>query len=502
MACGPDVRGDNGSCLMPADLRPRGGPEPEYGLVQGRGVWRVHALPAGRCPGAGACEGLRRRRAGRPGGDDGSEVLRDHSGSEFGIHELAQFRVRAHHGLFAGRTLFDTRPAAGPVSRAGAKRHPADAVPAVPGSQSRCSRAGGLWIASRPQGSADYGRVREEMGAGDSGVVRPLRREGCRLVVRRRLRTHRLPRGDRAGVCGGGQARQPQGHRHLQPRCQADSLDRGGGLHRRRIERAVRLRADRPLGGWFPVARPDVPRLALGRQGHSLLRRAVGRLDEVGPGPRRSGHAGYGTELRSAGGAGRVVRRRAGDAGSGDQGEAGCDLGNEVPASSETGRQLLRPALRFSRGHRLHGDRQEHHTRNDRARDRPDAARLHPDRLQGTSRPVELSDQGRQPGARLRRRSAPAVAAGHRRARRRAVHALFGCLGFGGDSPSSGLGRDECRWLEEQERHFLLRSLCRPTPDSATAGAGGRLRRRRRLGGWRMLGVAAGLWAGGSEGVS
>ena len=74
------------------------------------------------------------------------------------------------------------------------------------------------------------------------------------------------------------------------------------------------------------------------------------------------------------------------------------------------------------------GDDREHH--------RPGPARLPADRLQGPSRAVELSDQGRQPGAGLRRRSAAALAAGDRRARRGALHALLGRVGLARPSGS------------------------------------------------------------------
>ena len=136
--------------------------------------------------------------------------------------------------------------------------------------------------------------------------------------------------------------------------------------------------------------------------------------------------------------------------------------------------------------------------RDDREHHRPGPSRLPPDRLQGPSRAVELSDQGRQPGARLRRRSAAALARGDRRARRGALHALLGRVGLRGHPPASRLGRGQRRRQDQRQRHLVLRPLRRPAADPATARTGRRLRRGRRVGRRRVLGLGAGLRRGGA----
>ena len=65
----------------------------------------------------------------------------------------------------------------------------------TPNQDRRAQKAFGL--RRGPEGPADRPGVRREVGGGDPGVVRPLRRQGVGLVVRRRLRARPLQRGHR-----------------------------------------------------------------------------------------------------------------------------------------------------------------------------------------------------------------------------------------------------------------------------------------------------------------
>ncbi len=66
---------------------------------------------------------------------------------------------------------------------------------------------------------------------------------------------------------------------------------------------------------------------------------------------------------------------------------------------------------------------------------------------------------------------------------------------------ASGLGRGQRRRQHQQQGHVVLWPLRREAADPATARTGRRLRRGRRLGGRRVLGLGAGLRRGGAEGV-
>ena len=86
----------------------------------------------------------------------------------------------------------------------------------------------------------------------------------------------------------------------------------------------------------------------------------------------------------------------------------------ESPAAA-AGRELPRHPLRFSCRGRLYVDRQEHNACDDREHHRSGSSGLPPrERLQRTSRSVELSDQSRQSHPRIRRRPAQALEAGDR----------------------------------------------------------------------------------------
>ena len=132
----------------------------------------------------------------------------------------------------------------------------------TPNEDARAQEAFGL-----PQGAegpADRRPLRPAVGGGHPRVVGALRRQGRRVVVRRRLRGRPLRRGDRRRLRGCGPARQSRGHRHLQPRREARPPHASRGLHGRGAERAVLDRAVVTVGRRLAVACAHVPRLALG----------------------------------------------------------------------------------------------------------------------------------------------------------------------------------------------------------------------------------------------
>ena len=94
----------------------------------------------------------------------------------------------------------------------------------------------------------------------------------------------------------------------------------------------------------------------------------------------------------------------------------------------------------------------EHH------RSRP--SRLLADRLQGTSRRVELSDEGGSSRAWFRRRSAAGLARRHRSAWSCAVHALLGSMGFpcGQEHPDWAVVNADGKPMTASRR---FRSVCR-----------------------------------------
>ena len=95
---------------------------------------------------------------------------------------------------------------------------------------------------------------------------------------------------------------------------------------------------------------------------------------------------------------------------------------------------------------------------------------VHPDYLQidckGHPGRVELPDQGRPSGARLRGRSAARLARGHGPARRGALHALLRRVGFQGRPGASRLGRGQRRRQAQRPRP---RRSSAPTPTSCSS---------------------------------
>ena len=358
----------------------------------------------------------------------------------------------------------DPRSAAGPLPGAPAKGHPADALPALPDAQPGRARSEGLRLAGRRRRTSRFDLAFAEKW---SEVIQEWSdRYGDKVAgwwfdggYQHISFNEAIADRYAAAVKHGN----PKAIVTFNPGVKVIRWTEGGGLHRGRTQRTAveSFLPDRWLEGsqWH----------ALTYLGDNWGRRNTRFTDaqwiewarKVAAQTGRD-HAGHGTQLRRRRRADRKPGRSPGETGQGHQhGPAPSDRRGH-PQTAQARRQLLRHPLRFPCRAGLHGDRQEHDAGDDREDHRRRASRLHPDRLQRSSRPVELSDQSRQPGAGICRRSVARLARGDGAARRGALHALLGRLGFRSHPPASGLGGGQRRRQDQRQRDLVLRPLRGP----------------------------------------
>ena len=239
----------------------------------------------------------------------------------------------------------------------------------------------------------------------------------------------------------------PQAIVTFNPGVQVDSLDQGRGLHGRRAERALPVRSDVALGRGFPVARPHLPGLVLVATGYAVPHGAMGRLGSQGRGARGSCHARHGAELEPSGRADRRIGRRSDEPGQGDQGGARSSQpplplrgGSNGPRASSASTSTSMPGTTA----------QSIGKNTTRPMIENIINQVHPDYIQIdckghpglSSYPTKVGNPAPGfVGDPLR-----ALAAGDRRARRGAVHALLRRVGLRGHSTPSRLGRGQRRW--------------------------------------------------------